>query len=86
TDGLSSNISLNFFDELRANLLVHAEFDPKALAQILILASTSNAAKSLGLNLGEIRAGKIADIAVYKGLKDVDESSLALMFLLHTKN
>ncbi|MDO5046024.1 aminofutalosine deaminase family hydrolase [Campylobacter sp.] len=86
TDGLSSNISLNFFDELRANLLIHNEFDPKTLAQILILASTSNAAKALGLNLGEIRAGKIADIAVYKGLGQIDEKELALMFLLHTKN
>ncbi|MFL1705803.1 metal-dependent hydrolase [Campylobacter sp. MOP7] len=86
TDGLSSNISLNFFDELRANLLIHSEFNPQNLAQILILASTSNAAKALGLNLGEIATGKIADIAVYEGFGEIKESELALMLLLHTKN
>ena len=85
TDGLSSNISLNFLDELRANLLIHDEFDLKNLARILILASTSRCAKSLNLELGEIKTGKIADIAVYENFAQVGEDELALMFLLHAK-
>jgi amidohydrolase family protein len=84
TDGLSSNISLNFFDELRANLLIHNDFDPLELSKILILASTANAAISLGLNSGEIRVGKVADLALYRGFEDVEISELALMFILHT--
>lgn len=85
TDGLSSNISLNFLDELRANLLIHSNFDLQNLAKILILASTSACARALGLNLGEIKEGKIADIAVFSGLGDIDEGELALMLLLNAK-
>ena len=83
TDGLSSNISLNFFDELRANLLIHDDFDPLELAKILLLASTKNAAKALGLNAGEIKEGKIADLALYRGFEDTDADGLALMLILY---
>ena len=51
TDGLSSNISLSMLDEMRANLLLMA---------------TRNAAKALNLELGEIKAGKIADFSVFE--------------------
>ena len=83
TDGLSSNISLNFLDELRANLLIHADFDPLELAKILLLASTKNAAKALNLDAGEIKEGKLADLALYGGFADADAAQLPLMLILH---
>ena len=67
TDGLSSNISLSMLDEMRANLLIHSDFkDLSELAKILLLMATRNAAKALNLELGEIKAGKIADFSVFE--------------------
>ena len=85
TDGLSSNISLNFLDELRANLLIHTEFDPLELAKILLLSSTKNAAKALNLDSGEIKTGKLADLALYGGFAQADAVQLPLMLILHAK-
>ena len=85
TDGLSSNMSLNFLDELRTNLLIHADFDPLELAKILLLASTKNAANALNLDSGEIKTGKLADLALYGGFADADATQLPLMLILHTR-
>lgn len=85
TDGLSSNISLNFFDELRANLLSHDEIDLIKLSKMLILASTKNAAKALNLDLGILQKDKIADIAVYNCFDIKDINQLPLQLLLQTK-
>lgn len=84
TDGLSSNISLNFFDELKANLLIHRDIDLNKLSKILWLGGTLYAAKSINFNLGEIKEGKIADIALYRSV-DCDKDQLALQLLLQTK-
>lgn len=84
TDGLSSNISLNFFDELRANLLIHDSFDLHKLAEILWISSTINAANALNLNSGLISVGRLADIAVYENLK-CEDSELLLQLILQTK-
>mgnify|MGYP001014573066 FL=1 len=85
TDGLSSNFSLSFLDELRANLMMHDELGLVELAQALILGATRNAAAALGLNLGELKAGKLADIAVFEGI-ECDEAQLALQLILQSKN
>lgn len=85
TDGLSSNISLNFFDELRAFLWTHCEFELNFLAKFAILASTNWVARALNLNLGILSSGRIADIAVYKGLDVRDSTQLATELILHTK-
>ncbi|EDO9795157.1 metal-dependent hydrolase [Campylobacter fetus] len=85
TDGLSSNISLNFFDELRAALFTHSDFDLLELSKILLFSSTNAAAKSLGLELGVIKSGKIADISIIKGISVNSKEQLALEILLHTK-
>lgn len=84
TDGLSSNISLNFFDELRANLLIHSDLNLEILAKSLLLAATNGDA--LGLNLGEIKEGKTADIAVFKGFEVDSKESVALQLILQTNN
>ena len=85
TDGLSSNFSLSFLDELRANLMMHDELGLAELARALLLGATRNAAAALGLNLGELKKGKLADIAVFEGI-ECEQSQLALQLILQSKN
>ncbi|WP_297950962.1 metal-dependent hydrolase [uncultured Campylobacter sp.] len=85
TDGLSSNFSLSFLDELRANLMMHDELGLAELARALLLGATRNTAAALGLNLGELKAGKLADIAVFEGI-ECEQSQLALQLILQSKN
>ena len=86
TDGLSSNDSLNIFDELRAALLLHNDIPIQELASSLLKSVTSDAAESLGLDCGKIEKDKLADFAVItlrETPKRVEE--LALWTVLHTK-
>ena len=86
TDGLSSNDSLNIFDELRAALLLHNDIPIQELAINLLKTVTSDAADILGLNCGVIESGKCADLLVIKlneSPKRVEE--LALWCILQTK-
>ena len=85
TDGLSSNFSLSFLDELRANLIMHDELGLAELARALLLGTTRNAAAALGLNLGELKKGKLADITVFEGI-ECEQSQLALQLILQSKN
>nr|WP_314379463.1 aminofutalosine deaminase family hydrolase [uncultured Campylobacter sp.] len=85
TDGLSSNFSLSFLDELRANLMMHDELGLAELARALLLGATRNAAAALGLGLGELKEGKLADIAVFEGI-ECDEAQLPLQLILQSKN
>ncbi|EAT99587.1 aminofutalosine deaminase family hydrolase [Campylobacter curvus] len=84
TDGLSSNISLNFWDELRAVLLTHQNLELNHLAKVVFKAATKGGADALGINSGELKPAKLADIAVYSAPK-CDESELVLQLILHTK-
>jgi cytosine/adenosine deaminase-related metal-dependent hydrolase len=86
TDGLSSNWSLNLFDELRAALMMHHASPLEKLSSLLIKSITSDAAKALGLNVGSIEAGKEADFAVVT-LPDTPKhvEDIALQTILHTQ-
>ncbi len=84
TDGLSSNISLSILDEMRANLLVHKDFNLLKLAPKLLQMATLYPAKALNLNLGEIKQGKIADFSVFK-LGECDKKQAPLQFILNAK-
>jgi cytosine/adenosine deaminase-related metal-dependent hydrolase len=86
TDGLSSNDSLNIFDEMRAAILLHNELPIQELATTLLKAITSDAADILGLNNGRIQTGKLADLAVVT-LREAPkrEEEIALWSVLHTK-
>jgi len=86
TDGLSSNDSLNIFDELRAALLLHNDIPIQTLATDLLKAVTSDAADVLGLNCGKIEVGKYADFALIT-LKETPKrpEEIALWSILHTK-
>jgi len=86
TDGLSSNDSLNIFDELRAALLLHNDIPIQILSAQLLQAVTKDAADILGLNCGAIEVGKLADFAIIT-LSEIPKRSeeLALWSILHTK-
>lgn len=73
TDGLSSNISLSLFDEMRAALMVHAALPLEELAYDLLKGCTSAAAKALKTENGSLESGKKADIAIVL-LPDVSPS------------
>ena len=86
TDGLSSNDSLNIFDELRAALLLHNDIPIQELATTLLKTVTSDAADILGLDCGKIEKNKNADFAIVT-LSETPKRTeeLALWTVLHTK-
>ena len=87
TDGLSSNNSLNLWDEMRMALMMHTQHSPHTLAQKLLLAATLHGAKSLSQNSGEIAVGKDADIIITRLPDHVkDDEMLALLTILHVKD
>jgi len=86
TDGLSSNNSLNIFDELRAGLMLHHLGEIEKLANLLIESITSTPAKIFHLNSGVIEVGKDADFALIQLPDEVTNiESIALQTILHTK-
>jgi cytosine/adenosine deaminase-related metal-dependent hydrolase len=86
TDGLSSNYSLNLWEEMRAALMMHTHAPLYQLASRLLRAATSNAAKALGTNSGELVPFKDADMIVVKLPGSVeDKEALALQLILHTQ-
>ncbi len=86
TDGLSSNWSLNIFDELREALMMHYTQDLGKFAKELLKSITSTPSKALKSNTGEITKGALADFAVVS-LSDIPKniSQLAIQTILHTK-
>jgi len=86
TDGLSSNNSLNMFDELRNALMMHESNNINELSKILITAATKNGAKALGLNKGTLQKEFDADI-ISLNLPNIveDEEDLCTHIILHTK-
>ncbi len=85
TDGLSSNISLSSWDEMRAALMLHSQADIDKLSKRLLKMSTNYAAEALGLNNGVLEVGKDADILVVKLADKLINDDLATQLILHTK-
>ena len=85
TDGLSSNYNLNLFEEMKISLFMHSSAPLVDFAKQLILAATKHAAKALGLNTGEIKEGKNADMIILD-LKSPPTDELAIHLLLHRYN
>lgn len=87
TDGLSSNHTLNMFEELKSALFIHNNFEPNELARELLFASTQGGAKALGLKKGVLKKGYDADIITLQ-LPDAvnDPEDIATAIILHTKN
>ncbi|MBN2896529.1 MAG: metal-dependent hydrolase [Campylobacterales bacterium] len=66
TDGLSSNYTLDLFEELKIALFMHHGAPLEALARQLLQSVTCKAADALGLNTGSIETGKAADFLLLK--------------------
>lgn len=85
TDGLTSNISLNLWDELRAALLIHQDIDIDLLSRKLLYMVSANAADALGLNKGRLQEGYDSDLIVVNLDQDFDSvTSIAKWIILHT--
>ena len=87
TDGLSSNNSLNMWDELRAALFFHHHTDSIELSRNLIKFATIEAAKALKIkDKSAIEIGKVADIiSIVLPEKVENLEQLPLMLILHAK-
>ncbi len=86
TDGLSSNNSLNMFDELRTCLMMHTKYELNSFAKKLLISATSHGASALGLKKGILQKDFDADILYLKLPSCVkDEEDLATHVILHTK-
>ncbi len=86
TDGLSSNHSLNIWDELRTALFTHEGHDLHTLSQELIRSVTINADKFLNLNIGSLEVGKNADLmtlSLAQEPKNIEH--LATQIILHSQ-
>jgi cytosine/adenosine deaminase-related metal-dependent hydrolase len=85
TDGLSSNNTLNMFEEIRNAFFMHTNLDPNHLAQKLLMASTNGGANALGLKKGILAKGYDADIITFN-LPDACNSKddVATSIILHT--
>ena len=85
TDGLSSNNTLNMFEEVKNAFFMHTNLESHELAQKLLLASTKGGADALGLQKGTLIKGYDADIITFN-LPDecTSEENLATSIILHT--
>ena len=85
TDGLSSNYKLDLFEEMKMSLFMHSNAPLLKFAKALIDGVTINAAKALGLNTGEIKEGKNADMLVLD-LDSQPNEQLPIHLILHRYN
>lgn len=85
TDGLSSNHTLNMFEEIRNSFYMHSNLEANDLAKKLLTAVTSGGANALGLKKGVLKKDYDADIITFK-LPDFveNEEDLAVAIILHT--
>jgi cytosine/adenosine deaminase-related metal-dependent hydrolase len=85
TDGLSSNNTLNMFEEIKNALFMHTNLNTCQLANKLLLAATSGGAKALGLQKGILKKDFDADIIAFQLPDTCDNSeNLSTSIILHT--
>ncbi len=84
TDGLSSNISLNLWDEMRSALMMHSTEDLLDLAKRLLNSVTTDAARALNLPCGSLKEGLYADMIVIKLPQPCESETIPLQLILHT--
>ena len=85
TDGLSSNYKLDLFEEMKCALFMHSNMPLLDLAKQLLKSVTKDAAEALGLNTGEIKEGKNADMLILDLDKEPNDE-LAIHLILHRYN
>jgi cytosine/adenosine deaminase-related metal-dependent hydrolase len=85
TDGLSSNWSLNLWEEMRAALMLHHHDSLEKVAQRLIRAATLGGAKAIGSDAGRLEVGAPADIIGVTLPNHIEDyGHIALYSILHT--
>ncbi len=84
TDGLTSNYSLNMFENIKIALFSYPNYDLNELAKKLLLMATKNGANALGLNSGEISEGKNSDFIVVNLIDESSVDDVVLNLLLHS--
>lgn len=88
TDGKSSNNSVDILEELRSALFGYVDLDLYWLAKKLLLSATNAGGKALGIESGELKEGKNADIAFFKipeVAQSKDISQATLHFILQAR-
>ena len=86
TDGLTSNISLNLWNELRHTLFIHENIDIDKLSKKLLNSVTKDAGVALKLNKGVLKEGYDADMIVVKLPDSFEElESIYKWLILHIK-
>lgn len=85
TDGLSSNHTLNLFEEIRNAFFMHTNLSTDELAKRLLIAATKGGADALGLRKGVLQKNYDADIISFN-LPDTctSQDDLATAIILHT--
>ena len=86
TDGLSSNHTLNLFEELRNAFYIHTNFDPEELSKKLLTAATKGGAQALGLKKGTLAKGYDADIISFILPDKCEIEDVATAVLLHNSS
>ena len=85
TDGLSSNISLSLWDEMRSALMLHPDKSLSTLAVLLLKSATCNAAKALNMACGSVTKESLADIIVLTLPQACEADDVAMQTILHTQ-
>jgi cytosine/adenosine deaminase-related metal-dependent hydrolase len=86
TDGLSSNWSLNLWDEMRAALMLHHQGSLEKVAERFIRAATLDAARALRSDAGRLEPNAPADIILITLPAPVEATAqLALQSILHAR-
>ena len=87
TDGLSSNYTLDIFEEMKNAIFKHFKGSIHILAKKLFLNSTKEAATALGLNAGEIKKDNLSDMVLLEPDFEIKSlNNLYLDLILQPKN
>lgn len=85
TDGNSSNVNLNYLDELRTMLFSYPHYDCVRFAVDILRMATRNGAEALGVEGGVLQVGNPSDFSIFPIGEKLKESQEALQFLLYAK-
>ncbi len=85
TDGKSSNVNLNYLDELQMMLFSYANYDCAVFAKDILAMATRQGALALGFNSGVLKEGMSADFSIFKLGSILYDGQEALQFLLHAR-
>jgi cytosine/adenosine deaminase-related metal-dependent hydrolase len=85
TDGLSSNFSVNLFNEMRISLMQQCDLDLNLLARDYLRGATRVASKALKLNSGVISKGYDADFIVFRLPNGIENlKTIYMQTIFHT--